>query len=285
MEQVKVTTTSTLMVPTTIKIIPPVTLVFVLVLLIIVVVCISYLIYKRRQSTSLSNLTKPHKESEENSYASSEHSREFSSKQSDSPDPGYDVIKMANLKEVALKSIQIDSSSKFVLSSKESPLKDEKHDSDPLYSTICSSDGNPHKVVSSDNHPPSLGEHHKRVSNNVSHLSADDNCSNNSGNDTKGEIHGAELDDMTNEPHTYSVVHFEERDRQSEQENKATQDKNKAPKTIYSCSDDEAPSIPPYTVEMMYTAVEKRPKISVEIKDHKDDALPIPPYTGEEYHT
>ena len=90
------------------SILVPVSLVFVLSLLIIIA-CISFLIlYKRKQSTSLSNLTKPHKESEENSYASSEHSREFSSKQSDSPDPGYDVIKMEHLKEVALKSTEVD---------------------------------------------------------------------------------------------------------------------------------------------------------------------------------
>ena len=47
--------------------------------------------------------------------------------------------------------------------------------------------------------------------------------------------------------------------------------------------DDEAPSIPPHTVEMMYTAVQKRHKDSIETED-KGDPPPIPPYTGEEYH-
>ena len=250
----------------------PVSLMFILSLLIIMA-GISFLIYKRRQSTSLSNLTKPHKESEENSYASSEHSREFSSKQSDSPDPGYDVIKMGHLKEVDLKSAQLDNNSKFELLNKDSPFN---LDGDPLYCTICANNGDLNKSISSDLHSPSLGEHHKRGSNNVIYLSAD-NRSNNSSNESKGD----ELDDETNEPCTYSVVP----NRKREQENKAPQDANEASPTLvqshtYS-SDDEAPSIPPHTVEMMYTAVQKRPKDSVEAED-EGDAPPIPPYTGEE---
>ena len=48
---------------------------------------------------------------------------------------------------------------------------------------------------------------------------------------------------------------------------------------------DEAPSIPHHTVEMMYTAVQKRHKDSENETDtDKGDAPPIPPYTGEEYH-
>ena len=165
--QMEMTTAST----TTIRIVLPVSLVFVLVLLIIIpVVCISYyLIYKRRQSTSLLKLTKPHKESEENSYTSSDHNHEFSFKQSDSPDPGCDVI---HLKEVALKSLQVDNSSK---SSKENPSKDD-------YSTICSSDSDTHKTTSSDILSPSSGEYCKRQSSNKL---SDDNCSNKSSNETK----------------------------------------------------------------------------------------------------
>ena len=271
-----------------IKIFLPVSLVIVLgllIMIIIAVVCISYLMHKKRQARNLSNLTKPHKESEENSYASSEHSCEFSSKQSDSPDSGYDVIKMEHLKGVDLKSLQVDSSPKSMLSRKDNSFKDEYLDGDQLYSTIYSTDDDPHKTANSKIHSTSIGEHHKRES---SGLSIDDNCSNNSGNETKEEIEGAELNDKTNKPHTYSVVHVRARDRQSEQENKTPQDAYEAPPSPvqkHSYSDDnEAPSIPPHTVEMMYTAVQKRPKDSVEIED-EGDAPPIPPYTGEEYHT
>ena len=282
-----------------IKILLPISVVLVLVLLIVIAVaCI--IIHRKRKARYLSNLTKPHKQSEGNSYASSEHSREFSSKKSDSPDPGYDVIKMEHLKEVALKPLQVDSSPKCILSRKDNPFNDEYLNGDPLYSTIDSTDDDPHKIASSKIHSTSTGEYHKRES---SGLSTDDNCSNNSGNEIKEEIEGAELNDKTNKPHTYSVVHSKVRDRQSEQKNKVLQDTNEAPpisvqKHSYS-SGDEAPSIPPHTVEMMYTAVQKRPKDSVEIEDEGDvppippypgeedegDAPPIPPYIGEEYHT
>ena len=213
---------STIMISLTVSLVIFLSLVIVIV---IAVVYISFQFYKRRQSTSLSNLTKPHKESEENSYASSEHSREFSSKQLDSLDPGYDVIKMEHLKEVALKSAQLDNNSKSILFSKDNPFKDEYLDGDLLYSTICSSDDDAHKIVSSD---------------------------------------------------------------RSEQENKMLPGANETPqspvhKHTYS-SHDGAPSLPPHTVEMMYTVVQKRPKDSVEIED-EGDAPPIPPYTGEEYHT
>ena len=54
------------------------------------VVALLFIVYKR---SALVNLTKPHKGSEENSYASSEHSHQQGSKYSESPEPGYDVIK------------------------------------------------------------------------------------------------------------------------------------------------------------------------------------------------
>ena len=211
------TTTESMPLDWQIEIILPVSVLFVLSLLIIIaVVFFSVLIYKRRQSTSLSKLTKPHKESEENSYNSSELNHEFSLKQSDSSDPGYDVINMGHLKEIALKSLQADSSFKFVQSNKESPFKGEYLDGDPLYSMVCSSDDNPCTIVNSDINSPS-GEQSKIESNNISYLSPDEIRSDKSGNEHKEDIKGAELDDETTEPHTYSVVHL---DRQSEQENK-----------------------------------------------------------------
>ena len=57
------------------------------------VVALLFLVYYKRKRSALVNLTKPHKESEENSYASSEHSHQQGSKYSESPEPGYDVIK------------------------------------------------------------------------------------------------------------------------------------------------------------------------------------------------
>ena len=57
------------------------------------VVALLFIVYYKRKRSSLVNLTKPHKGSEENSYASSEHSHQQGSKDSESPEPGYDVIK------------------------------------------------------------------------------------------------------------------------------------------------------------------------------------------------
>ena len=51
------------------------------------------LVYYKRKRSALVNLTKPHKGSEENSYASSEHSHQQGYKYSEFPEPGYDVIK------------------------------------------------------------------------------------------------------------------------------------------------------------------------------------------------
>ena len=182
------------------------------------------------------------------------------------------MINIGNLKEVALKSAQLDNNSKFELSTKDRSFKNEFIDG-KLISSIMPSEGDTHKTVSSDIHS---GEY-------LNYLS-DDNRSNNSSNETKRETDEAELIDNTNEPHAYSVVHYKVRDRQRKKERKVIQDANEDPQKHSYGSYDEAPSIPPHTVEMMYTAVQKRLKDSVEIED-EGDAPPIPPYTGEEYHT
>ena len=54
------------------------------------IVVLILICYRKRQ-TALINLTKYHKETDENSYTSSKHSHESGSK---SPDPEYDVIKI-----------------------------------------------------------------------------------------------------------------------------------------------------------------------------------------------
>ena len=61
--------------------------------LIVTVVALLFIGYYKRKRSALVNLTKPHKGSEENSYASSEHSHQQGSKYSESPEPGYDAIK------------------------------------------------------------------------------------------------------------------------------------------------------------------------------------------------
>ena len=62
-------------------------------ILLATVVALLFLAYYKRKRSALVSLTKPHKGSDENSYASSEHSHQRGSKYSESPEPGYDVIK------------------------------------------------------------------------------------------------------------------------------------------------------------------------------------------------
>ena len=86
------TTSSTTECIPTIAVAAGVTIVMLFVLL-ATVVTLLFLVYYKRKRSALVNLTKPHKGSEENSYASSEHSHQQDSKYSVSPEPGYDVIK------------------------------------------------------------------------------------------------------------------------------------------------------------------------------------------------
>ena len=76
-----------------------------------IVVALLFLVYYKRKRLTLVNLTKPYKGSEENSYASSEHSHQQGSKYSESPEPGYDVIKPMHKAKIfppKLKSILLD---------------------------------------------------------------------------------------------------------------------------------------------------------------------------------
>ena len=86
---------------TTVIVVVTIVLLFVL---LATVVALLLLVYYKRKRSALVNLTKPHKGSEENSYASSEHSHQQGSKYSESPEPGYDVIKPRHTKIVKAKS-------------------------------------------------------------------------------------------------------------------------------------------------------------------------------------
>ena len=67
------------------------------------VVALLLLVYYKRKRSAPVNLIKPHKGSEENSYASSEHSHQQGSKYSESPEPGYDVIKPIHIENAKAK--------------------------------------------------------------------------------------------------------------------------------------------------------------------------------------
>ena len=248
--------------------------------LLVTVVALLFLVYYKRRRSALVNLTKPHKGSEENSYASSEHSHQQGSKYSESPEPGYDVIKPKHTKTVQakiclpkLKSTHLDMNP--TQSSEYAGIEDNNcnllH-----YSEICSS----HKTTGSltcsceyslpstkDN--PSIYfkqdvfivdseiEKDKYKQKQLTEDAA--KCNNNS---TKGKA--SEIPPQTIEM-MYTVV----------------QKKMKVNAGMDSEFEDSTPPPPPHTTEMMYTAVQKRPKDSI-LAEVEDDAPPVPPYMEKE---
>ena len=101
----------------------------------ILIIVVLILIWYRKRRTTLINLTKHHKESDENSYTSSKHSHESGSK---SPDPEYNVIKINpstdKLKVHSVKS-KSDISCQVYSSVQSNVLKHEEDwDCGPMYS-------------------------------------------------------------------------------------------------------------------------------------------------------
>ena len=237
------------------------------------VVALLFLVYYKRRRSMLVNLTKPHKGSEENSYASSEHSHQQGSKYSESPEPGYDVIKPMQTMH-----------RKDKISSPESTHLDinPKHPSeytsktDFHYSEISSS----HKTTGSltyscecsvpSTKDDSLINFKQDVFIVDSEIEKDKDkqkqltedgvkCNNNS---TKGEASPIP-------PQTTEMMYT------------AVQKQPKVNAGMNSEFDDSTPPPPPQTTEMMYIAVQKRPKDSI-LAEIEDDAPPVPPYMEKE---
>ena len=105
------------------------------------------LIWCQKRQTALINLTKHHKESDENSYTSSKHSHESGSK---SPDPEYDVIKInpsTDKLEAHLVKSKSDTSCQAYSSVQSNILKHEEDwDCGPMYSSVDTNAGSPHKI-------------------------------------------------------------------------------------------------------------------------------------------
>ena len=115
----------------------------VIISLLIIAIILILICYRKRQR-SLINLTKHHKESDENSYTSSKHSHESGSK---SPDPEYDVIKI-NPSTDKLEAHFVKSKSCQVYSSVQSNVRkyEEGWDCGPMYSSVDTNAGSPHKI-------------------------------------------------------------------------------------------------------------------------------------------
>ena len=245
------------------------------------VVALLFLVYYKRKRSALVNLTKPHKGSEENSYASSEHSHQQSSKYSESPEPGYDVIKPRQSKsKTCPPKLKSDMNPKHPseYASIEDNYCDLLHYSEisschtTTNSIICSRVSEYSMPSAKDNplvHVKKCGEMKQEVfiadseiedKNKQKQLTEDAaKCNNNS---TKGEASPIP-------PQTIETMYT------------AVQKRPKANAGMDSEFEDNTPSPPPQTTEMMYTEVQKRPKDSI-IAEVEDDAPPVPPYMEKE---
>ena len=243
------------------------------------VVALLFLVYYKRKRLALVNLTKPNKGSEENSYASSEHSHQQGSKYSESPEPGYDVIKPRHPIHKKDKIFPPKSTHSDMNPTHPSGIADNQHYSEitsPYKTTgshICSCE---YSAPSAKDYPSisfqKYGKKERKVCIVDSEIEKDNNkqiqmtedatkCNNNS---TKGEA--SPILPQTIEM-MYTVVQKQPRvntGMDSEFE-----------------SEDSTPPPPPQTTEMMYTAVQKRPKDSI-LAEVEDDAPPVPPYMEKE---
>ena len=209
------------------------------------VVALLFLVYYKRRS-ALVNLTKPHKGSEENSYASSEHSHQQGSKYSESPKRGYDVIKPMHTKNVKAKSFP-------------PKLKSLTHlDVNPTH---------PSEYVSIEDtncdllHYSEINSSHKTTGSYIyscgySAPSAKDNPSINvqKCGKMKQEVFIADSE-------------IEDKDKQKQ----LTEDAAKCNSTKYEIS-----PISPQTIELMYTAVQKKPRVNAGMDSEFEDSTPPP---------
>ena len=244
----------------------------------VTVVALLLLVYYKGKRSALVNLTKPHKESEENSYASSEHSHQQGSKYSESPEPGYDVIKTLHSIHEKDKIFPPKSTHSDMNPTHPSGIADDQH-----YSEITSSykTTGSHNICSCEYSAPSAkdnpsinfqkyGEKERKICIADSEIEEDNNkqkqltedaakCYNNC---TKGEASPIP-------PQTIEMMYT------------AVQKQPKVNAGMDSEFEDSTPPPPPQTTEMMYTAVQKRPKDSI-LAEIEDDAPPVPPYMEKE---
>ena len=184
------------------------------------VVALLLLVYYKRKRSAIVNLTKPHKGSEENSFASSEYSHQQGSMYSESPEPGYDAIKpRSHIKHTSRNLSHLDMNPKHP--SEYASIEDLD------YSEINSS----HRIT---------GSHIE-----CSAPSTKDNPSINS------HKYGKIKQDV--------FIADSKIEKDNDKQKQLTED---AAKCNNNSTKGEASPIPPQTIEMMYTAIQKKPKVN-----------------------
>ena len=217
-------------------IIAPATVVSTMVAICVLIIVVLILICCRKRRTALINLTKHHKESDENSYTSSKHSRESGSK---SPDPEYDVIKI-NPSTDKLEAHFVKSKLCREYSSVQSNVL--KHEEDwgcgPMYSSVDTNAGSPHKIGDFNVNSAIYTdiESHNEVN-------ADDITDNII--PSNGDSHSIDAHNNV-KPHIYTEVDVKKKKANKDHENEIEDsDEGSTP-----------PPVPPQTTEMLYVPLQ-----------------------------
>ena len=219
----------------------------------VLIIVVSILIWYRKRRTVLINLTKHHKESDENSYTSSKHSHESGSK---SPDPEYDVIKI-NSSNDKLESRFIKSKSDILCleySSVQSNVLKHEEDCDcgPMYSSVDTNAGSPHKIGDFNANSATYTDIQSHIEVNADDIT--DKIIPSNGDSPTHQNNDAATEDNSVKPHTYAEIDIKNK--------KANKDhKNVISKEFAVKGDEDSdegstpPPVPPQTTEMFYVAI------------------------------
>ena len=229
-------------------IIPVTTIVPTIVAISILMIVILIWIYYRKRQIALINLTKYHKESDENSYTSSKHSHESESK---SPDPEYDVIKINPATDKFEFKSKLD-----ILCQEYSSVQSNEEDWDcgPMYSSVDTNAGSPHKIGDFNVNSAIYTDIESHIKVNA-HDVTDNIIIPSNGNSPICQGTAAATEDNSVKPHIYAEVDVKKKKANKDHENEISKefvvkgDEN---------NDEEStpPPVPPQTTEMLYVAIQ-----------------------------
>ena len=233
---------------------PVMTIVPTIVVIILLMIVILILIWYRKRRTALINLTKHHKESDENSYTSSKHSHESGSK---SPDPEYDVIKI-NPSTDKLEAHFVKSKTDILFqkcsSVKSNVLKHEEDwDCGPMYSSVDTNAGSPHKIRDFNVKSAIYTTIESHIEVNADSIK-DNNIPSNANSPTC-QSSDARTEDNSVKPHIYAEVDVKMKKANKDHENEIS-------KELAIKGDEDSdegftpPPIPPQTTEILYVAIQ-----------------------------
>ena len=210
----------------------------------VLIIVVSILIWYRKRRTVLMNLTKHHKESDENSYTSSKHSRESGSK---SPDPEYDVIKINSSNDKLESQFKSDILCQEYSSIQSNVLKHEEDcDCGPMYSSVDTNAGSPHKIEEFIVNSVIYTDIESHIIVNTDDVT--DNVIPNNGNSPTCQGTAAATEDDSVKPHIYAEVDVKKKKTNKDHENEIS-------KEFAVKGDDDSdegstpPPVPPQTTE------------------------------------